>query len=154
MFSPLLLSTSVLRVGNWASVMSSVSDIQDRRWRRLRMTAARNTTPAAIATLRIEPSAPVLRRGPPSGPEWLHEVKFDGWRAQLHKAGRDMDTPVNMVGALFKCCLSQFWKMIVAKRAMLLPWSALIFAVERSGRRRGINRAGAGQSALRASRLR
>ena len=80
--------------------------------------------------------------------------KFDGWRAQLHKTGRDMDTPVNMVGALFKCCLSQFWKMIVAKRAMLLPWSALIFAVERSGRRRGINRAGAGQSSHRASRLR
>jgi hypothetical protein len=36
-------------------------------------------------------------------------------RAQLHKAGRDLDTPVNMVGALLKCCLSQFWKMIVAK---------------------------------------
>ncbi len=73
----------------------------------------------------------MLHRKRPSGPEWLHEVTFDGWRAQLHKAGRDMDTPVNMVGALLKCCLSQFWKMIVAKRcAMLLPWSALIFAVE------------------------
>ena len=92
----------------------------------------------------IEPSAPVLRRGPPSGPEWLHEVKFDGWRAQLPNAGRDMDTPVNMVGALFKCCLSQFWKMIVAKRAMLLPWSALIFAVERSGRRCGYQSRGSG----------
>jgi bifunctional non-homologous end joining protein LigD len=32
----------------------------------------------------IEPSAPVLRREPPIGPEWLHEVKHDGWRAQLH----------------------------------------------------------------------
>jgi len=21
--------------------------------------------------------------------QWLHEVKFDGWRAQLHKAGDD-----------------------------------------------------------------
>lgn len=35
----------------------------------------------------ITPSAPVLRREPPSGPEWLHEVKHDGWRAQFHIAG-------------------------------------------------------------------
>ena len=33
----------------------------------------------------IVPSAPVLKRAPPSGPEWLHEVKHDGWRAQLHR---------------------------------------------------------------------
>jgi hypothetical protein len=26
----------------------------------------------------------VLKREPPSGAEWLHEVKHDGWRAQLH----------------------------------------------------------------------
>jgi bifunctional non-homologous end joining protein LigD len=32
----------------------------------------------------IEPSAPVLRPEPPIGPEWLHEVKHDGWRAQIH----------------------------------------------------------------------
>jgi bifunctional non-homologous end joining protein LigD len=31
----------------------------------------------------IVPSAPVLRTEPPTGPEWLHEVKHDGWRAQL-----------------------------------------------------------------------
>jgi bifunctional non-homologous end joining protein LigD len=35
----------------------------------------------------IIPSAPVLKREPPRGEQWLHEVKFDGWRAQLHKAG-------------------------------------------------------------------
>ena len=40
------------------------------------------------------------------------------------------------------------------RSAMLLPWRALIFAVERSGRRRGTNRAGAGQSSHRVSRLR
>jgi ATP-dependent DNA ligase len=28
--------------------------------------------------------APTLAKTPPTGPEWLHEVKFDGWRAQLH----------------------------------------------------------------------
>ena len=38
----------------------------------------------------IIPSAPVLDRQPPTGPHWLHEVKFDGWRAQLHKAGDEV----------------------------------------------------------------
>jgi bifunctional non-homologous end joining protein LigD len=33
----------------------------------------------------IIPSAPVLKTAPPRGDGWLHEVKFDGWRAQLHK---------------------------------------------------------------------
>ena len=35
----------------------------------------------------ITPAAPVLKREPPVGPQWIHEVKFDGWRMQLHKAG-------------------------------------------------------------------
>lgn len=38
----------------------------------------------------ILPSSPVLRQLPPTGPKWLHEVKFDGWRAQLHKAGGEV----------------------------------------------------------------
>ena len=38
----------------------------------------------------IIPSAPVLKPQPPTGPQWLHEVKFDGWRAQLHKAGDEV----------------------------------------------------------------
>jgi bifunctional non-homologous end joining protein LigD len=38
----------------------------------------------------IIPSAPVLMREPPRGEQWLHEVKFDGWRAQLHKAGDEV----------------------------------------------------------------
>ena len=37
----------------------------------------------------IVPSAPVLKKAPPSGPEWLHEVKHDGWRAQLHRTPGD-----------------------------------------------------------------
>lgn len=28
--------------------------------------------------------APTLAKVPPIGDEWIHEVKFDGWRAQLH----------------------------------------------------------------------
>ena len=32
----------------------------------------------------IKPMAPTLAKTPPAGPDWLHEVKFDGWRMQLH----------------------------------------------------------------------
>ena len=35
----------------------------------------------------IIPSAPVLQPEAPAGSQWIHEVKFDGWRMQLHKAG-------------------------------------------------------------------
>jgi bifunctional non-homologous end joining protein LigD len=35
----------------------------------------------------ITPAAPVLKREAPVGPQWIHEVKFDGSRMQLHKAG-------------------------------------------------------------------
>ena len=33
------------------------------------------------------PAQPALRVRPPAGDAWLHEVKFDGYRCQLHKAG-------------------------------------------------------------------
>ena len=33
----------------------------------------------------IVPCSPVQRGRPPAGNDWLHEVKFDGWRIQLHK---------------------------------------------------------------------
>jgi len=26
-----------------------------------------------------------MHTAPPIGPEWIHEVKWDGWRLQLHK---------------------------------------------------------------------
>ena len=32
----------------------------------------------------ISPMAPTLAKIPPAGSNWLHEVKFDGWRMQLH----------------------------------------------------------------------
>jgi len=32
-------------------------------------------------------AAPILRFEPPVGPEWLHEVKHDGFRVQIHLAG-------------------------------------------------------------------
>jgi ATP-dependent DNA ligase len=33
----------------------------------------------------IAPCLPTLRNEPPTGPGWLHEVKFDGYRMQIHK---------------------------------------------------------------------
>ena len=38
----------------------------------------------------IRPCLPTLRKDPPAGDGWLHEVKFDGWRLQLHKIGKDV----------------------------------------------------------------
>ena len=32
----------------------------------------------------IEPSQPVLRDRPPEGPDWIHEIKLDGFRVQVH----------------------------------------------------------------------
>jgi bifunctional non-homologous end joining protein LigD len=32
----------------------------------------------------IEPCDPTLRERPPNGREWLHEIKIDGYRAQMH----------------------------------------------------------------------
>src|SRR6185312_8698364 len=44
--------------------------------------------PTSWAMLRkipfIKPMAPTLAKVTPAGPDWLHEVKFDGWRMQLH----------------------------------------------------------------------
>jgi bifunctional non-homologous end joining protein LigD len=38
----------------------------------------------------IQPCDPILRPRPPRGDAWLHEVKFDGFRTQLHKAGDEV----------------------------------------------------------------
>ena len=38
----------------------------------------------------ITPAAPRRRERPPTGDRWVHEVKFDGYRIQLDKHGRDV----------------------------------------------------------------
>jgi bifunctional non-homologous end joining protein LigD len=35
----------------------------------------------------IRPCAPSLVESPPTGPDWLHEIKFDGWRIIARKNG-------------------------------------------------------------------
>jgi bifunctional non-homologous end joining protein LigD len=39
---------------------------------------------AAVMPGYIDPCDPVLRKVPPSGDEWLYEIKWDGYRVQLH----------------------------------------------------------------------
>jgi bifunctional non-homologous end joining protein LigD len=38
----------------------------------------------------IEPTLASLRSSPPSGPNWLHEIKFDGYRLQAHIGPRQV----------------------------------------------------------------
>jgi bifunctional non-homologous end joining protein LigD len=38
----------------------------------------------------IEPCSPVAAKAVPTGAAWLHEVKFDGYRVQIHKVGKDV----------------------------------------------------------------
>ena len=38
----------------------------------------------------IEPCIPTLKNESPAHPVWAHEVKFDGYRIQIHKDGRDV----------------------------------------------------------------
>ena len=33
----------------------------------------------------IDPATPVLVPEPPLGPEWLHEIKWDGYRMQVQR---------------------------------------------------------------------
>ena len=39
----------------------------------------------------VPPASPRRRDRPPVGDRWIHEVKFDGYRIQVHKAGRDVE---------------------------------------------------------------
>ena len=36
----------------------------------------------------IEPCLPARALKPPTGSEWLHEIKLDGWRVEAVKAGK------------------------------------------------------------------
>ena len=35
----------------------------------------------------IQPCSPIRAKEVPAGEGWLHEVKFDGYRVQVHKVG-------------------------------------------------------------------
>src|SRR5262249_52527418 len=42
---------------------------------------------AVAGTAFIEPCLPCFAREPPRGRDWLHEIKFDGYRALIHRDG-------------------------------------------------------------------
>lgn len=42
---------------------------------------------AVSASLFIPPCEPIEQKSPPTGKGWCYEVKFDGYRLQLHKSG-------------------------------------------------------------------
>jgi len=47
----------------------------------------RSSRVAVADTAFIEPCLPCFAREPPRGPDWLHEIKFDGYRALIHREG-------------------------------------------------------------------
>jgi bifunctional non-homologous end joining protein LigD len=54
----------------------------------LPQTAAESTFQFVLrASIFVPACEPIQRDRPPKGDAWLHEVKFDGYRRQLHKAG-------------------------------------------------------------------
>jgi bifunctional non-homologous end joining protein LigD len=48
----------------------------------------------------IEPCHPMLREQAPSGGRWIHEIKFDGYRAQAHlRNGQPADYGTTAISA-------------------------------------------------------
>jgi bifunctional non-homologous end joining protein LigD len=47
---------------------------------RVRNSRGRPNAPAAF----IQPFRPIVAQRPPSGPGWVHELKHDGYRLQIH----------------------------------------------------------------------
>jgi bifunctional non-homologous end joining protein LigD len=39
----------------------------------------------------IQPCSPVVAKSVPAGDDWQHEVKFDGFRVQIHKLGDEVE---------------------------------------------------------------
>ena len=41
-----------------------------------------------LPTISIEPCLPGLAKTPPTGPDWIHEIKHDGFRVMARRDGR------------------------------------------------------------------
>ena len=60
-----------------------------RGWKIASPTGAPTKATSNVSLISFLPIAsPARRRVPPNGPGWIHEVKFDGFRVQIHKRGR------------------------------------------------------------------
>jgi bifunctional non-homologous end joining protein LigD len=49
---------------------------------------SRSSRVAVAGAAFIEPCLPSITREPPSGPDWLHEIKYDGYRMMIRQDGR------------------------------------------------------------------
>jgi bifunctional non-homologous end joining protein LigD len=72
----------------------------------------------------IAPAQPTLAKEPPVGALWLHEVKFDGYRMQIHKEGSQI--------ALYSKTGNDFTRRFpaVAQAVAKLPTRAVILDAE------------------------
>ena len=94
--------------------------------------------PEAVSEFRfIPPCRPIPAKAVPAGDGWLHEAKFDGYRAQLHKVGSDVAI-FSKQGQIFT---SRFRTIADLLRA--LPIKSVIIDAERVGvRSPGAQRSG------------
>jgi len=76
----------------------------------------------------ITPSAPMRRPIPPDGPDWVHEIKWDGWRLQAHK-GADGVTlysrPGNDITARFPWIAADIGRL--PRRTLILDGELVAF---------------------------
>ena len=72
----------------------------------------------------IEPALPTLAKDAPAGEQWVHEVKFDGYRMQIHKDGGHV--------ALYSKTGNDFTRRFptVAEAAAKLPTRSVILDAE------------------------
>jgi bifunctional non-homologous end joining protein LigD len=48
--------------------------------------------PEAVSEFRfIQPCSPISAKHVPAGEDWQHEIKFDGFRVQIHKLGNEVE---------------------------------------------------------------
>ena len=43
---------------------------------------------SSLPIISIEPCLPSLAKAPPTGPDWIHEIKHDGFRVMARRDGK------------------------------------------------------------------
>jgi ATP-dependent DNA ligase len=86
-------SGNILRFRNFEYFLS------DLMVKRTETPAIEGATPATMPGF-IKPQLATLRSKAPKGPQWLHEIKLDGYRVQVHlnKGKKKVFTPPGWTG--------------------------------------------------------
>jgi len=92
-------TTSALS-GRTTAELAALGDLRKDHTARAKVIGARTTPlpdPSAVRGARkgilpafLEPSLPQVTERPPSGPKWVHEIKYDGYRVQARIDGREV----------------------------------------------------------------